>query len=283
MAAVLFFTLFTFGIGLDVPTEADVVKEIQVGHFAEAEALASKRIADNPKSARDYLLRATIREQLFKLEGTVEDFNSALASGVEDKDKPTLYDHRGSANFMLGRIKESLADFDEYLKLQPKAASQHWRRGIACYYAGRFDDGRKQFEAYERVDGNDVENVVWRAMCVARKDGVEKSQANMANVGIDRRVPMMTIYKLFKGEATPDDVMKAAEKDAPNEDEYKQRTFYAHLYIGLYSDIKGDKAAAKEHLKKAVAVYPQGPYMWGVARTHLKLMEQSEEKKPGGN
>jgi lipoprotein NlpI len=115
-------------------------------------------------------------------------------------------------------------------------------------------------------------------MCVARKDGVEKSQANMAKVGIDRRVPMMTIYKLFKGEATPEDVMKAAEKDAPNDDESKQRNFYAHLYIGLFFEIKGDKPATKEHLKKAVAVYPQGPYMWAVARMHLKMLEKEEGK-----
>jgi lipoprotein NlpI len=277
MAAVLLLTLITFGMGQDVPTEADVVKEIQAGHLVEAEALATKRIAANPKSARDYLLRGTIREQVDKLADTVDDFTKALAYGIEDKDKPRAFDHRGSAHFMLGHIKESIADFDAYLKLQPKMTSQHWRRGIAYYYDGRFDDGRKQFEAYESVDGNDVENVVWRAMCVARKDGFEKSQATMAPVGFDRRVPMMTIYKLFKGEATPEDVMKAADKDAPNDDEAKQRTFYAHLYIGLYSEIKGDKAATKEHLKRAVAVYPHGPYMWAVARTHLKLMEKREK------
>ena len=265
------------------PPKPTSSKRFQAGRLDEAEVLVTKRIADNPKSARDYLLRATIREQIDKLSGTVEDFTSALTCGIGDKDKPILYDHRGSANFMLGRIKESLCGLRRILQLEPKAASQHWRRGITCYYAGKFDDGRKQFEAYERVDGNDVENVVWRAMCVARKDGFEKSQTTMAKVGIDRRVPMMTIYQMFKGGATPEDVMKVSEHDAPNEDEHKQRTFYAHLYIGLYSEIKGDKVATKEHLKKAVAIYPRGPYMWGVARTHLNLLEKAEEKKPGGN
>src|SRR5262249_13466144 len=98
-------------------------------------------------------------------------------------------------------------------------------------------------------------------------------------VGFDRRVPMMTIYKLFKGEAKPDDVMKAAQAAPPPPPgrDPKSPEFYAHLYIGLYSEIVGDKAAAKDHLKKAVDVYPHGPYMWAVARTHLKLLEKAKE------
>jgi lipoprotein NlpI len=179
---------------------------------------------------------------------------------------------------MNAQIKESIDDFDAFLRLAPAEMPKHWRRGISYYYAGRYDEGRKQFEAYENVDGNDVENVVWRAMCVARKDGLEKSRATIAKVGFDRRVPMMMIYKLFKGEAKPEDVMSAAQQPGLAEPTAKSSLFYAHLYLGLFAEISGDKAGAKEHLKKAVEVYPHGPYMWAVARTHLKLLEKGNDK-----
>ena len=46
--------------------------------------------------------------------------------------------------------------------LRPDQEPAHWKRGISYYYAGRFDEGRKQFEGYQTVDDNDVENAVWR-------------------------------------------------------------------------------------------------------------------------
>lgn len=275
MSPIILTSCLIFGIPQDSPTQQDVVRAFNAGKLEEAEALATKFIAADDKKGVPYALRGDIRASADKLPGAIEDFTAALARDLGPKEKAAVHDRRGNCYFMNAKIKESIDDFDAFLKLQPNAMSQHWRRGISYYYAGRFDEGRKQFEAYENVDGNDVENVVWRAMCVARKDGVDKSRANMAKVGLDRRVPMMTVYKLFKGEATPDDVLKAAAQAQPGPgQDPRSPQFYAHLYIGLYSEIKGDKAATKEHLKKAVDIYPRGPYMWAVARTHLKLLEE---------
>ena len=278
MLSALLLTLLVFQTTQDVPSEAEVVKALRAGRLVEAEALASKRISADDKSGHAFLLRGIIRDEADMLPQAIEDFTAVLGRPVEKKVEADAHNRRGMSFFKVGKIKDSIADFDTYLRLEPKMEAGHWQRGIACYYAGRFEEGRKQFEAYEKVDGNDVENVVWRAICIARKDGVEKSQATMAKVGFDRRVPMMTIYKLFKGEATPINVMKEAEGRSLNDVQSKQQLFYAHLYIGLYSEIKGDKTSTKDHLKKAVDIYPHRPYMWAVARTHLKLLEMPENK-----
>src|SRR5262249_12618104 len=81
----------------------------------------------------------------------------AAGKGENDKALPLLnqviakdakvaeaYDLRGSVHFKLGKFKESLADFDKYLEMKPQDGPGHWRRGITCYYAGAFDEGRKQ-------------------------------------------------------------------------------------------------------------------------------------------
>ena len=102
-----------------------------------------------------------------------------------------------------------------FLRLKPDERAGHWRRGITCYYAKRFDEGRKQFEAYEEKDTNDVENAVWRYLCMARAEGVDKARASILKIGNDRRVPMMQVYALFAGKAKPEDVMASIKEGDP--------------------------------------------------------------------
>src|SRR4051812_21401249 len=61
----------------------------------------------------------------------IEHYSKALAS---DPALAAAYQQRGICYFMTSRFKESVADFDHYLKFQPKEAPRHWQRGIALYY-----------------------------------------------------------------------------------------------------------------------------------------------------
>src|ERR1700737_4291932 len=72
------------------------------------------------------------------------------------------YNRRGAEHFKMGHIQQSLDDFDHAIRLEPGQAPYHWQRGISLYYAGRYEDGRKQFELHRTVNPNDVENAVWR-------------------------------------------------------------------------------------------------------------------------
>lgn len=103
------------------------------------------------------------------------------------------YDARGSEQFKRGKVAESVADFDRFLKLRPREANGHWRRGISLYYAGKFEAGRDQFRGYEAVDTNDVENAVWHFLCNARLVGVEKARKEVLKIGRDSRVPMTQV------------------------------------------------------------------------------------------
>ena len=194
-----------------------------------------------------------------------------LLTAVLEKD-PQLADAwylRGRANFCDGRIAESVADFDKFVALSPASESRQWERGIAYYYAGEYAKGAKQFELYQTYHDQDVENSVWRYLCVARTDGVEKAQANMLPIENDRRVPMMQIYDLYRGKLKPEDVLAAARAGQPMRDALNSRLFYAHLYLGLWHEAAGRAAEAKEHLLKAEE-HTIGHYMWDVAHVHAE-------------
>ena len=58
--------------------------------------------------------------------------------------------NRAVAEFENGRFAESAAAFDSLAKAVPDQAPHLWQRGIALYYAGRYDDCRRQFESHRR-------------------------------------------------------------------------------------------------------------------------------------
>jgi lipoprotein NlpI len=226
---------------------------------------------EEPKTAADYLKRGSQRFGKRDFKGALADFTECLR--LEPGNASAL-DNRGSANFMLGKFKESVADFDAYLKLAPEKASGHWRRGISLYYAGKYAEGRKQFEGYEKVDTNDVENAVWHFLCAAKKDGVKKARAGILKIGKDKRVPLMQIYELFKGTLEPADVLKAANAGDLTEAQRRPQLFYAHLYLGLYYDVSGDRKKAAEHLALAAGKYRIAHYMGEVARVHSEVLKK---------
>src|SRR6266446_6805302 len=86
---------------------------------------------------------------------------------------------RAVTEFRNGRITQSVAAFDELAKVDPKDAPQLWQRGIALYYAKRYQDCRAQFESHRTVNPNDVENAAWHFLCVARAETPEKARSGL--------------------------------------------------------------------------------------------------------
>ena len=184
------------------------------------------------------------------------------------------YISHGMEQFKLARIKESLADFDHAIALEPKVAPYLWQRGIALYYAGRYEDGRRQFELHQTINRNDVENAVWHFLCVARSSGIDKSRASLLKVENDPRVPMMQIYALYAGRGSAEEVMKAATAGKASPTELNERTFYAHFYLGLYFDVAGNEKMAREHIFQAADLFKVDSYMGDVASIHAALLRQ---------
>lgn len=196
--------------------------------------------------------------------------------GQEEK-SVAEYQRSGTEHFRRGEIREAIADFDKAIALRPSYEAYHWQRGIAYYYAGEYQKGRRQFELHQTVNPNDVENAVWHFACIARADGLEAARKKMIEIRGDPRVPMSEIYSMFAGKMTPEDVLSAAAKGKPADAELRSRFFYAHLYIGLYEEVLGAPERSLEHMRKAAKEYSEEHYMGDVARVHLALLQKVKE------
>jgi lipoprotein NlpI len=92
---------------------------------------------------------------------------------------------RAVADFEAGRIALSASGFDQVARMVPDLAPQLWQRGIALYYAERYQDCREQFESHRRVNPDDVENAAWHFLCVAKLESPEAARSALLFVGRD--------------------------------------------------------------------------------------------------
>jgi lipoprotein NlpI len=191
---------------------------------------------------------------------------SAVAVPGSAQSPQTIFD-RALADFKNGRFAESAGAFDSLIKVVPDQAPYLWQRGIALYYAGRYDDCRRQFESHRAVNPDDVENAAWHFLCVARAESPAKARAALLPVGPDARVPMREIYRMYRGTLAPEQVLSAAGSRPDAQ-------FYGHLYVGLYFDALGVKERALELITIAAAdrFERYGGYMHMVARVHLRSL-----------
>jgi lipoprotein NlpI len=230
-----------------------------------------------------WTLAALMIPVLFARAETDADLKKALADLDKqiraDPKRAEAYHERGSVHFKIGNFKDSVRDFDKYVELRPEKKASHWQRGISCYYAGQYDEGRKQFEGYQDFDNSDVENAVWRFMCMARAGSVDQARKAMFKIGDDRRVPMRQVYEMYSGRLKPAEVLAAAQAGNPAKELLGRQLFYAHLYIGIYYDLEGKTAKALEHLNKAADDYRISHYMGDVARIHRDLLKKKKSSR----
>lgn len=194
-------------------------------------------------------------------------------------DVAVAYDRRGDANLKAGKFDDAVKDFDEYLKKvkdgqRKEADANHWRRGIALYYAAKYKDGAEQFERHKSVNPEDVENAAWHYLCSV-KAGTEKKKAQMELIPVkdDTRAPMKKIHEMFAGKCQPAEVVAEVAKLKLDGEVKKEAEFYAYLYVALYYEVENKPDDCKRNLDEAVK-RKISHYMWDVADVHLKTLKK---------
>lgn len=215
--------------------------------------------------------------------GLTKSATEATAAILEDAKNLNAYSRRADAYFFLGQFAKAVADYDEMLKLDESLANSHWRRGIALFYAGQYKDAAAQFESYHSFDQVDRENGIWRYLSQHKAYGREKAREGLLKYEKDDREPFPSVYKLFAGKMTADEILEGIAAAKIPKDEREKRLFYAHLYIGLNYAVEGDSAAAQQHLRLSTLnkwgpAAGYGPnYMWHVGRLHEQLLRDKSK------
>jgi tetratricopeptide (TPR) repeat protein len=198
------------------------------------------------------------------LENQLQEYNNTINF---QPNNGNAHVRRGMVYFKLGKITESIQDFDQAEKLDVQITPYLWQRGLSYYYAERFAEGAKQFEIDLTVNAQDVEETVWRYLCIARLSGATEARNSLLPVKNDPRKIMKSIYDLFAGNCSQDDVLNVGKLGG------LKGKFYSHLYLGLYYEAENNLELAQEYIVKAADEYKIDDYMWYLAVVHKQLRE----------
>ncbi len=246
----------------------------------QAQESSADATSDETFRVHSALHAATKAEQDFSFDSAIKNLEEAMEFGFAN---PIAHYKKGCWHFRAGNIPESKRAFDRYVELVPARAKSQWERGITCYYAKEYKAGAQQFVDYQSYHDNDVENAVWRYLCQVKVDGKEKAQKAILPIRNDTRIPMMEIYRLFRGESTPERVLAELEAERSTGPQARHQNFDAHLYLALYYDSEGDLDKANQHIKVAVKQFKRGDYMWAVAVEHQKHIKRQQEQARKGH
>ena len=195
----------------------------------------------------------------------IHRFDAALKDAPNDI---RLLSQRGDAHLFSAHFAEAVADFEKMIALDPAQDAPHWRLGIAYYFAGQFAKSAKQFQKYHDHDGRDRENGIWKFLADVKGLGLEPARKAMLNYTRFDREPFPTLYAMFAGEKTTDELFADVEAKKPRENTAVM--FFANYYGGLNEELLGRREKALELISQAVAgpLRAEPTYMWQVARLH---------------
>ena len=172
---------------------------------------------------------------------------------------------------------------DSLVFLYPESASTLWQRGLACFYAGRYEEGALQFSRDLQENGRDVEEVLWNFSCRCKLRSFDASlrEGFLELSGPPSAPPMAEVLDFFKGRVGIEEVLAAAT--GPNGAIVKSYNdtnalAYAHFYVGLYYQLKGDANAALLHLQRASDMKNED-YMGQLMMLHLNHFRKTTFSK----
>ncbi len=207
-----------------------------------------------------------------------KEIRKATESLAKQPDDLAALSKRGDGYFFRGDFAESLRDYQKMCELKPETEAAHWRLGLAQFYAGQFETSAKFFDRFFQTDDVDREGGLWKYLAQAKSSGPEAARAGLLKYVKFDREPMPTVYQLFEGAITPEELIKTVDKAEIKETDRTTRLFYIELYIGLWLDAHKRPREALPHLHAATAnSWPRtagyGPnWMWHVARVHFEKL-----------
>ena len=197
---------------------------------------------------------------------------SANALIAKDADQPGSMLLAADVFLRCGQAEQAIKWFDRYLETSPTSLPRLWQRGIALYFAGKYEEGANQFEVHRKVNPNDVENAAWHFLCVAKARSMETARRLVLPAPDDPRIPMEEVLTMLRSGDTKS-VKARMESVAKNPAASQQADFYGNFYLGLYADAEGDLDQALQLLSQSADGAPHH-YMGDVARVYVQFLKQ---------
>jgi len=238
------------------------------GVYDQAIAVYSQAIELDPGLADAYLGRGWSRLATGAPGEAARDFQRLTALRPDRAD--AYFGHAWALEQMGDRAQAS-RQYGEAIRLQPDHADAYFSRGVLEFMAGRMVEAARDFAAVrERTTGQLQDYaLLWRHVSQAR-GGAAAPMAALGGRRASEPWPGILV-KLFRGEATADQVLAAARhRDAAKQ---RENECIALFFLGQQRLIAGDAKGAAEYFRRTLATGVTYFRQYGVAGAELARLE----------
>jgi lipoprotein NlpI len=196
------------------------------------------------------------------------DYDHAIADDTEairiNPEHNSAYVSRAEAYRKKGDYVPALEDLGEALRIDPKYSYAYETRALTNFYAGKYDAAASDLELLVAEDDPAPDDVLLLYITRARlrrESAVAELETNAAKLKqTNWPVP---VIELFLGRRTPEETLAAASS-------FPNLRCDAEFYLGEWYLLRGDRAAAMDHLKTSAQMCPSDED----ARAELKHLEE---------
>ncbi len=191
-------------------------------------------------------------------------------------ESPSRHHHaRAEVLFRLGRFNESVGDYNVAAQFGwPHDEDSCWERGLAQYYVGDYRAGAEQFARYHRVGALDIENGLWRFLCIAEDENLAKARETMFEYSRKLRTPFPALLALYMGHGSADAVLEEANRGDDSDEDLTTNLFYAHYYLGKYYEVTDRTDLAMNQVQEALT-HRISHFMYACAEADAKRLAAS--------
>lgn len=223
------------------------------GHYASALPHAEAAVELDPANARYRYNRGVVRAEHGRFAEAIADFDVALAA------HPHLayaWLERGAAKLSTGDREGAWRDWEAAGTADPKLIWTHWYRATGDFVEGRFAEAAKGFDRVAEAEPDFMPARLWQVVAHGRAGRIVLPAQTE---GTDWPAP---VIRQFLGQITADELLREAAEDGISGD--RRRVAEAHFFLAQQALVGDDLAAARDQLKKALAI-PVPRHVWRIA------------------
>jgi len=230
----------------------------ETGELHRAMREYGKAIQMTPHHGPHYVARAGLHDLAGDPAAAVADLNQAVELAPDD---PAAWRARALSHYAHGQYRTAMRDLSEAIRLQPDCPDNYFHRGRAILgLRGRpfhiaADDFRRALDCTPDWPGCE-HAALWRHVARGRAgcDGREELARFRHERLTARGTWLVPAVRLYLGEITPEECLSASADEDPQI--HAHQACNAHLHVGEFYLLGGDKAKAKEHFEESIAIGP---------------------------
>jgi lipoprotein NlpI len=228
----------------------------EAGEIQHAIDEYGKAIEMNPDHEPYRLARAELHDLAGDYAAAMTDLNHAVELEPED---PVAWRRRALSYYAHGQYRTAMRNLNKAVALDPNSPYDYFHRGrtILGLQGKPFQIAADDFtRALERMPGlpGYEHAALWLHVARGRmgRDG-SKDLADFWHTRVTTRGTwLIPAIKMYVGKITPEQCLAASADDDPKIHDHQMCN--AHLHVGEYYLIHGDKLKAKAHFEQAVSI-----------------------------